>query len=189
MRVCVVDPGETSKMVHGQMHATIEQAMISEAMEHGARLRALRSVALFELAKGLLVLAAAVSLYWVDPSNVAGGFLDFLHISPDRHLAQLLLRLADSLSNLSVWGVVLAASIYSGLRFLEAYGLWKARPWAEWIALVSGAVYVPFEIYRLVESLSVFHVGVLLVNLAIVAFMFYLRVYVPRLKPELSRVQ
>ena len=186
---CPIPRREHQKSFTPKMHTAIDERLASEAIEHRARLQALRSVALFELAKGLVVLAAAISLYWVDPSDVAGGFLDLLHISPDRHFAQLLLRSADVLSNLSVWGVVLLASIYSGLRFLEAYGLWKARPWAEWIALISGAAYLPFEIYKLVERLSVFHTAVLLINLAIVAFMFYLRVYLPRLKPALSRLQ
>jgi uncharacterized membrane protein (DUF2068 family) len=175
-------------MVYPNMHWVMEPQTISENIEHRARLQALRTVALLEFGKGLLVLAAAVSLYWLDPSDIAGGFLDFLHISPDRHFAQLLLRSAESLSNLSVGGVVLVASIYSGLRFLEAYGLWTARAWAEWIALISGAAYLPFEIYKLLERLSAFHAAVLVVNLAIVAFMAYLRLYLPRLKPVLSRV-
>jgi uncharacterized membrane protein (DUF2068 family) len=160
--------------------------MVRRAIEHRARLQALRTVALFEFAKGLLAIATAASLYWVDPSDIAGHFLDLLHISPDHPVAQLLLRSANTLSNLSVWGIVLLASIYSGLRFIEAYGLWTARAWAEWIALISGAAYLPFEIYKLLERLSAFHAAVLLVNLAIVAFMFYLRIYLPRLKPALG---
>jgi uncharacterized membrane protein (DUF2068 family) len=152
-----------------------------DSREHPARLQALRTVALLEFAKGLLVLAAAFSLmFLVDPSDLAGWLLDFLHISPDRHFARLLLRLADSLSNAKVWVIIVSACSYSGLRFAEAYGLWKARAWAEWIALVSGALYLPFEIRLLARRLTLVHAGVLIVNLAIVAFMFYLRIYVPR---------
>ena len=152
-----------------------------EQGEPRARLHALRTVALLEFAKGLLVLAAAFSLlFLVDPSDLAGWFLDFLHISPDRHFAQLLLRLADSLSNAKVWVVIATACSYSGLRFAEAYGLWKARAWAEWIALVSGALYLPFEIRLLAHRVTLFHAGVLFLNIAIVVFMFYLRIFVPR---------
>lgn len=155
---------------------------------HRHRLQALRTVALMEFAKGVAVLAAAISLYWVDPTDVVGAFLDFLHVSPDHHLAQLLLRSADVLSNASLWLVILIACIYSGLRFAEAFGLWRARAWAEWIALVSGAMYIPFEAYRLAHRISLFHAGILIVNLAVVAFMFYLRIYVPRLQKVMARV-
>jgi uncharacterized membrane protein (DUF2068 family) len=144
-----------------------------------ARLQALRSVALLEFGKGLVVLAAAVSLYWLDPSDVADAFLHFLHISPDRPFAHLLLNMADKLSNIKIWHVILGASCYSGLRFAEAVGLWRARAWAEWIALVSGAIYLPLEFRLLWHRFTFFHVGVVIVNVAVVLFMFYLRIYVP----------
>jgi uncharacterized membrane protein (DUF2068 family) len=146
------------------------------------RLQALRTIALMEFGKGVAVLAAAVSLYWVDPTDVVGAFLDFLHISPDHHLAQMLLRSADSLSNASMRSIILVACLYSGLRFAEAFGLWRAKAWAEWVALVSGAIYIPFEAYKLAHRVSIFHISLLLINIAVVAFMFYLRIYLPRLQ-------
>ena len=157
-----------------------EIKLVHARAKHPARLQALRSVALLEFAKGVAVLSAAISLYWLDPSDVADAFLSFLHISPDHHLARILLGMANRLSDIEVWHVVVGACSYSGLRFAEAYGLWKARAWAEWIALVSGAIYLPFEIRLLAHRVSLFHIAVLVVNIAIVAFMFYLRIYVPR---------
>ena len=154
--------------------------LILGSEEHRARRQALRSIALLELVKGIVVLAAAISLYWIDPSDVAGAFLNYLHISPDRHFAHMLFGLADRLSNVKTWHIVLVASVYSGLRFAEAFGLWRSRAWAEWVALISGAIYLPYEITRLAHKVSLLHVSIFLVNLAVVAFMFYLRIYVPR---------
>lgn len=151
----------------------------SGSREHRARLEALRGVALVEFTKGALVIAAAISLYWLDPSDVAGAFLSFLHISPDHHFARWLFTLTDKLGNIKFWHIMVGASCYSGLRFAEAYGLWRARPWAEWIALISGAIYLPVEIRLLAHRLSLIHAGIFIVNVAIVLFMFYLRVYVP----------
>jgi uncharacterized membrane protein (DUF2068 family) len=148
--------------------------------EHRARVQALRTIAVMESVKGVVVLAAIISLYWVDPSDIAGAFLNYLHISPDRHFAHMLLRLADRLSNVKIWHLMVGASIYSGLRFAEAIGLWRSRAWAEWIALISGAIYLPYEISRLAHRVTFLHVSIFLVNLAVVAFMFYLRIYVPR---------
>ena len=88
-------------------------------IEYRAELQALRTVAILEFGKGLLVLGAAISLYWLDPSDVAGGFLDLLHISPDHHFAQVLLQWADSLSNAKMWVVVSVAATYSALRFAQ----------------------------------------------------------------------
>lgn len=149
------------------------------AREHRARLQALRSVALVEFAKGVLVIGAVVALHWLDPSDVADAFLNFLHISPDHHFAHFLMSMADKLGDIKFWHLAVGASCYSGLRFAEAVGLWRARAWAEWVALISGALYLPLEIRAIIRHPTLLHAGVLIVNIAIVAFMFYLRIYVP----------
>ena len=71
------------------------------------------------------------------------------------------------------------AAAYSIVRFVEAYGLWRERTWAEWFALISGALYVPFEVYELVRRPTLIHVAVLLINLAVVFYMLYLRLSAP----------
>jgi uncharacterized membrane protein (DUF2068 family) len=177
-----------SKPFRSQMHSALHIQTVALSTQERRRLQALRTVALMEFAKGVAVLAAAISLYWVDPTDVVGAFLDFLHISPDHHLAQMLLHSADSLGNARLWIVILVACIYSALRFTEAIGLWRARPWAEWIALVSGAMYLPFEVFKLAHRVSPLHVSILLINLAVVAYMFYLRIYLPRLERVAARI-
>ena len=178
----------TSKSIRLPMHSGLQAQPVLRTSAQRRRLQALRTVAFLEFAKGVAVLAAAFSLYWVDPTDVVGAFLDFLHISPDHHLAQALLRSADFLGNTSMWSVILVACVYSALRFAEAVGLWKARPWAEWIALVSGAMYLPFEIFNLAHRVSLFHASILIVNLAVVAYMFYLRIYLPGHEKRAARI-
>jgi uncharacterized membrane protein (DUF2068 family) len=142
-----------------------------------ASLPVLRAVASLELAKGLIVLLAACGIVLLvrreDPWDIADGLLRLLHISPDHHFAQIFLDWADSLTESKVWAVAGAAVGYSFLRFVEAYGLWYAKAWAEWIALISGTIYLPFEIYKLVHRQSLFHVSILLINVAVVVYMGY----------------
>jgi uncharacterized membrane protein (DUF2068 family) len=156
---------------------TVDSTAESAPHEHDHTLQALRSIATFELAKGLVVLLAAIAILFLmgrDPWDVADGLLRLLHISPDGHFAQMFLDWADTLTDAKLWAVAGAALAYSILRFLEAYGLWYARAWAEWIALVSGSLYLPFEIYRLIHRQTLLHVSILLINLAIVFYMAYL---------------
>jgi uncharacterized membrane protein (DUF2068 family) len=145
--------------------------------EAGANLQVLRAVATFELAKGMIVLLAACGILLLvhreDPWDIADGLLKLLHISPDHHFAQVFLDWADNLTEAKVWAVAAGAIAYSLLRFAEAYGLWYARAWAEWIALISGTLYLPFEIYKVVHRQSIFHVSVLLINVAVVLYMVY----------------
>ena len=109
--------------------------------KHSAEVEALRSVAIIEFTKGVLVLLAgvgALSLVHRDVWDVAESFLHFLRIDPHRHYAQVFLRLAEDATDKRLWLIAGAATVYSSLRFAEGYGLWHVRPWAEWVALISG---------------------------------------------------
>ena len=67
------------------------------------------------------------------------------------------------------------ASIYVILRFIEAYGLWYVRPWAEWLAIGSGGIYIPFEAVDFIHRPNWFRLVVIMVNVAIVLYMAWLR--------------
>ena len=131
-----------------------------------------------EFIKGLVVLLAGfgiLSLVHRDAWDVAESFLEWLHISPETHYAQVFLNLADQVTDAKLWAVALGALAYSTLRFMEAYGLWRERAWAEWLALISGAIYLPFEIYELARRPDWIRLVILVVNLAVVLYMVYLR--------------
>jgi uncharacterized membrane protein (DUF2068 family) len=155
----------------------VEHARAAEQLRRRA---ALRAVASLELAKGLVVLLlgfGAVSLVHKDAWDAAEALLRFLRVNPDHHrFAQVFLNLADNVTDKKLWAVAAGAAAYSIVRFIEAYGLWRARTWAEWFALISGALYVPFEVYELARRPTSVHLAVLLINLAIVFYMLYLRV-------------
>lgn len=145
---------------------------------HKAELQVLRAVATVELTKGVLSLLAVIGLllllhrdYW----DVADRILGFLHINEDHRFAQAFLDWADRLNDKKLLSAAGVVGAYASLRFVEGYGLWNARVWAEWIALVSGSLYVPFEVYKLATRPSPFHVILLLLNVAIVFYMVFLR--------------
>jgi uncharacterized membrane protein (DUF2068 family) len=67
------------------------------------------------------------------------------------------------------------ALLYATVRFVEAYGLWHVRAWAEWFAIISGSVYIPIEIYELFHRTTWMRALVLATNLAIVAYLLNVR--------------
>ncbi len=147
--------------------------------EHGGHAKVLRAVASLELAKGILALCGAISLLTLmhrDPWDLVDDFLTFFHINPDHRLAQLLFDWADQVTETKLIWIAVLATVYAILRFVESYGLWKARVWAEWLALVSGGMYLPIEVYEITRKPNWFRVGILLVNLGVVLYMGYLRV-------------
>ncbi len=144
---------------------------------HRAERSLLRAVASFEFIKGFFVLligVGAILLVHKDAWVIAESLLALLRINTDRHSAQLFLDFADNLTDARLWMAAQLAFAYSALRFAEAYGLWKARTWAEWLSFVSGTLFLPFEIRGLLRGITFFRSAVLVVNLAIVLYMFFL---------------
>lgn len=138
--------------------------------------RMLKAVAAFEFFKGIFVVlmgACAIALLHKDTWLIAESLLALLHINTGNRLAQLFLDFADSVTDARLWDAARIAFAYAALRFTEAYGLWKARTWAEWVALVSGSLLLPWEIRELFRGLSVLRCALLLGNLAVVFYMLY----------------
>ncbi|HTW57640.1 MAG TPA: DUF2127 domain-containing protein [Terriglobales bacterium] len=143
---------------------------------HRRQRRVLRAVAAFEFFKGVFVVlmgVCAIILLHKDVWVLAESLLALLHINTDRRAAQLFLDFADSITDAGLWAAARIAFSYAALRFIEAYGLWKGRTWAEWVALVSGSLLLPLEIRELMRGISVLRSALLLGNLAVVLYMLY----------------
>jgi len=141
---------------------------------HPAQRKLLRVVAGFEFLKGIFVLLIGLSallLVHKDAWVIAESLLALLHVSTDRHWAQMFLDFADNLTDARLWAAAQLAFSYAALRFAEAYGLWKQRTWAEWIAFVSGTLLLPLEIRGLLRGITVLRFGLFAANLVIVLYM------------------
>lgn len=146
---------------------------------HLRQRRAIRTVALLEFSKGVFVLLmgiCALFLVQQDVWLIAESVLALLHINTDRHFALVFLDYADRLTDARLWAAARIAFVYSGLRFIEAFGLWKERAWAEWMAVISGTLLMPLEIRELVRGLTWLRIFIFIGNLAIVLYMAHVLV-------------
>jgi uncharacterized membrane protein (DUF2068 family) len=141
----------------------------------------LRGVAVFEAGKGALALLAAIwvlTLRHKDMKEVADSLLTalhkILHINPDRHFFQWIQRSVGGLTHSGLHVIAGLVLFYAVIRFVEATGLWLEKEWAEWFALISGAAYMPFEIYELVRHPTAIKWGVLGINALIVLYLAWL---------------
>jgi uncharacterized membrane protein (DUF2068 family) len=138
--------------------------------------RVLRTVAVYEAAKGVLVLmlgGGLLRLLHKDVRALAEQLINHFHLNPDGHYSRIFIALAGHINDGHLWLFGGLALLYAMVRFVEAYGLWFGRRWAEWFAALSGAIYIPFEISEVLRRPNWLSVVALLVNVAIVAFMVY----------------
>lgn len=134
----------------------------------------LRAVSVFEAGKGVLVLFLSLSLYRFahrDLQRITAAFERRWHLDLTHHMPGFVKMLMQDLTDARLHFLFFLASVYALMRFIEAYGLWFQRRWAEWFALLSGGIYLPVELYELAKGFSWLKLGFLAANLLIVLYM------------------
>lgn len=146
------------------------------AIDDASSRAGLRAVASFEALKGVLVLVLMVILLSVHQraEDFAESLLFHLHIDSDEHMSQAIMNAATRLSDTRLWTIAAAGISYAMVRFIESWGLWNRRVWAEWFALLSGAIYLPIEILKLNRA-HWLPWTVFVLNLIIVLYMLFVR--------------
>jgi uncharacterized membrane protein (DUF2068 family) len=136
--------------------------------------KALRAIAGLEALKGVVALGASLgflSLLHHDLHHIAAALIGHVGLDPGGLYPAMVLSDIDQLRGAPLRPLLLAASAYVLVRFLEAYGLWNGRPWGEWLGALSGALYVPFELRHLLHSPTLAVAVVITVNIAVVGFL------------------
>ena len=140
--------------------------------------RGVRLVAVFEALKGALVLSAGLgllSLLHRDLQAVAERLVRHSHLNPARHYPRIFIQAASHTNDARLRSLAALAFLYAAVRFVEAYGLWRMRVWAEWFAIIAGSVYLPVEVYEIFRRATWTRGFVLLTNLLIVAYLVNVR--------------
>ena len=140
----------------------------------GIQTLGLRAVALFEALKGAIVLVAGFGLAHAiggDVGEFAERLVHRMHLNAAKRFPRIFIDLTNNLSDVELWALAALAMAYSVFRFTEAYGLWFERRWGEWIAALSGGIYVPVEVYELTRGVTVIKLAALVLNVLVVAYM------------------
>lgn len=69
--------------------------------------------------------------------------------------------------------LAITASVYCVVESVEAVGLWRERRWAEYLTALATAGFLPFEVDELLKRVTVFRVGALVVNVAILVWLVW----------------
>ena len=136
----------------------------------------LRFVAVLEAVKGVIVIAAGFGLLTLlhrDVQKIAVSLVTRLHIDPDRRYPALFVGAASHLDDARLMLLAGLAALYAVLRFAEAYGLWFERRWAAWLGMAGGGIYIPVELYELLERPSRIKAATLTLNVAVIVYLLW----------------
>jgi uncharacterized membrane protein (DUF2068 family) len=131
------------------------------------------------IVKAIVLIALAIGLLVAGEKGLLTGWAryaqDQLNLDADDGvIVQLLLRLLlliGSFTHVSV--LAIAAIAYALLEGTEGVGLAMRRRWAEYLTVIATGILIPYEAYEVIHHVTLFKVGALALNLAVVGYLAY----------------
>ncbi|RLV50677.1 DUF2127 domain-containing protein [Nocardioides mangrovicus] len=145
----------------------------------------LRLLAVERFVRGLLLLALAYGIYRFNGARdslqqVFDRYLPAFRTAADRVGIDLqntgpvrLIQHALALRHSTLMLVAAAVLAYAALQLGEGTGLWLMKRWGEYLAVVGTGIFVPLEVYEILERVTWLRVAALLVNVFAVVYILY----------------
>jgi uncharacterized membrane protein (DUF2068 family) len=143
----------------------------------------LRLLAFFRWSKGLLVLAAAFGIWRFRAHHdaVARAFNEDLPLLKpladkigwnleESGVVHTLRTVLMAQSRTLTW-IVAGLTVFGTLLIIEGVGLWLLKRWGEYFAVVATSLFIPVEVYELVEKVTWLRIVILMINLAAVLYL------------------
>ncbi len=134
----------------------------------------LRAIAVLEILKGSLVLAAGLGLLSLRHTDVHAAVDAFLlqhGIDPETHYRRLFIESVARATHHNTGQIIALAFAYAAIRFAEGYGLWRGKHWAEWFAVLSGGLYLPVEFMHLARHPTWLNTLVIAANVLLIVYL------------------
>ena len=137
-------------------------------------LRLIAALKLLEAVTLVVVGVVAFQLIHEDLAQTIAGWAKAIGVDADnRFLVGVLSRLPMvTEGKLELLGVV--TFCYAGLFATEGVGLLFRKRWAEYLTVITTALFLPVEIYELIQEASALKAALLLVNTVIVIYLIVL---------------
>ena len=147
---------------------------ISKRSRAGDSTKTLLLIALFKLAKGILLLVVAIGALKLLHRDVAGTvqhWVNALRVDPDNHYIHKLLTRIFQVSPGQLREISAGTFAYAGLFLTEGTGLLLKKRWAEYLTIVTTAGLIPLEADETSKHFTAVKLVVLIVNAGIVVYL------------------
>jgi uncharacterized membrane protein (DUF2068 family) len=145
----------------------------------------LRLLAVDRWFRGLVVLLAAYGVWRLraDRDAIQRGFNEDLPLLQpifaklgwkldDSAIVHTIRVVLQAQASTLLW-VTIGLVVYGLLQLVEGTGLWLLRRWGEYFAAVATALFIPLEVYEIVEKVTWLRIIALIINVAAVVYLVY----------------
>jgi uncharacterized membrane protein (DUF2068 family) len=119
----------------------------------------------------ILISLKGMSLMNRDLRQFVDGLIAQFNLDVDRSVIAMTLKKVGMINGHLLFIISIAVFLYGVLDLVEAYGLHKRRRWAEYLTVFATALFIPFEIYEVLEKLTLIRGGALILNVVVVIFL------------------
>jgi uncharacterized membrane protein (DUF2068 family) len=138
--------------------------------------RGLMLIAAFKLLKGLALLAVGIAVHMLANKDLvaeAQRWVDLFRVDPHNHFLNLLFEKLANVDPHRLRALSLGTFVYSALFLTEGVGLFLRKRWAEFLTVISTAGLIPLEIYEFFHHPTFPRAFLLVVNIAVVAYLIF----------------
>ena len=139
--------------------------------------RGLLAIGLFKLAKAIFffcVGVGAIHLLHKDLEDEVMRLALRFKFDPESRIVSLLLAKVDLIDAHRLRQISVGTFGYSALALTEGVGLLLEKVWAEYLTLILTISFLPWELYELARRPDWFRLSLLLINLAVLAYLVWL---------------
>jgi uncharacterized membrane protein (DUF2068 family) len=138
--------------------------------------RGLLLVGVFKLSKAIFftaVGAGVLHLVHKDLGTVLMEVVDALRLDPENRFVGMLFDKAYMVNVHQLRRAGTLSILYAGVCIVEGTGLVMEKRWAEFLTVILTAMGLPWESYELLERFSMYKVGLLAINLAVLLYLVW----------------
>jgi len=133
-------------------------------------------IGLFKLAKAVFFFSIGMgALHFInaDLGDAITNTATALKFDPDSHFVSVLLDKAGMINDHELKLVSIATFSYSGVATVEGVGLLMEQTWAEYLTLILGIAFLPWELVELIRRATLWRGGIFTANILIVIYLLW----------------
>ena len=156
--------------------AADEKASSPQTGENRPIARGLLVIGVFKLSKTMFFLAVGIGALHLIHSNLGELLLrttQVLHLDPEWHFVEVLQDKVDLVTGHQLRDAALLSCGYALVCLVEGVGLLMQQTWAEYLTLILTTAALPWELFELVRHATPMRGGLLIVNLAVLAYLLW----------------
>ncbi len=134
----------------------------------------LKIIIVEKLFLGVLFAALSFSMLTLlnrDMTVFTDQMIVFLNLDIEKKYVQEILEWLININGGTIVGISAGVLVLGALNLIEAYGLHRRRRWAEWLTVIATSLFIPLELYEVIQKQTSVRVGALVLNLAIVYYL------------------